>query len=683
MGRLLNDLLLEALLQGPFSNFTQFGTDDWRNPGEKNPPFSLSSKGYINHQTGENGSLLSLASMHGFDVSNFFENPTRPNQKANNQISKMSNSEKAHYLWHTKALSGESARVFLEAYFSELRFIPSENYEDLIRKKLLRMLPGTDKFEPSVISPIQLINDDGEIEQEIRKIQIIKSTGSPRKRQLGSEGHLTILPALDAAHEDGSFVAVEGLEDALTLRVLYSKSRFAVSCSKSNLHHLARLANTSDQITIISDNDRHDDPKKTGQYVSAKIQKDLVARGCHCSALMPSCSGWDANNALMDDQLEKWVASLIEVPDATPEDNASFEERIPSSNFKILRRSEFKFDERCWLISGLIESRSVAVLAGPPESGKSHIAVDMACAIQSGSCWHGLEAQGGNVLYLSGEGIDINSRFNSWEKHHGIHETDVYLHDGDFIDMSDATGDVPGLVDQLQKVEGGFRLIVIDTMSKFSTVDENNAAEIGRVFRNLDLIRRRTGATVLLVHHTLKHSETDLRGSSAIRAAVDHHLMVKRKGSRIVLSCGKSRDSRPFEPLSFDLVSPTASSLNHSEAQNFGFGLAILVKANDSFYSSPSEGNESSRNYSQTSSGGRQSTKLTHNQKIFIDNFKILDQRSGSTGKVSIDELRKLMKETIDGFSTYDWRNMRNSKRLKQIFEFSENSVTKLQTSFY
>jgi hypothetical protein len=249
--------------------------------------------------------------------------------------------------------------------------------------------------------------------------------------------------------------------------------------------------------------------------------------------------------------------------------------------------------------------------------------------------------------------------------------------------MSDANGDIPGLLKQIESVAGGFRLIVIDTMSKFSTVDENNAAEIGRVFRNLDLIRRRTGATVLLVHHTLKHSETDLRGSSAIRAAVDHHLMVKRKGSRIVLSCGKSRDSRPFEPLSFDLVSPTASSLNHSEAQNFGFGLAVLVKANDQFHSSSSEGNNSSSNYSQPSSGGRQSTALTEKQKILIDNFKILDQRTGSTGTVSIQELRQLMKESIDSFGTYDWRNMRDSKRLQQIFKFSENFVTKLQNSFF
>ena len=41
-----NQDLLEALLAGPYSHFKKYGTDDWRILNEKNPGFSISSKGW-------------------------------------------------------------------------------------------------------------------------------------------------------------------------------------------------------------------------------------------------------------------------------------------------------------------------------------------------------------------------------------------------------------------------------------------------------------------------------------------------------------------------------------------------------------------------------------------------------------------------------------------------------------
>jgi len=54
-----NQDLLEALLAGPYSHFKKYGTDDWRNPNEKNPGFSISSKGWsIDGDKGGNFMIL-------------------------------------------------------------------------------------------------------------------------------------------------------------------------------------------------------------------------------------------------------------------------------------------------------------------------------------------------------------------------------------------------------------------------------------------------------------------------------------------------------------------------------------------------------------------------------------------------------------------------------------------------
>ena len=56
--------LLSELLSGPYLHFRQVGADDWRDPSEKNAGFSLSSKGFRDHRSGESGGLHELAKKH-------------------------------------------------------------------------------------------------------------------------------------------------------------------------------------------------------------------------------------------------------------------------------------------------------------------------------------------------------------------------------------------------------------------------------------------------------------------------------------------------------------------------------------------------------------------------------------------------------------------------------------------
>ena len=63
-----NNDLLNALLTGPYSHYEKYGDDDWRDPEQKNPSLSISSKGYIDHKFGKSGSLFVLCREHNLPI---------------------------------------------------------------------------------------------------------------------------------------------------------------------------------------------------------------------------------------------------------------------------------------------------------------------------------------------------------------------------------------------------------------------------------------------------------------------------------------------------------------------------------------------------------------------------------------------------------------------------------------
>ena len=90
----------------------------------------------------------------------------------------------------------------------------------------------------------------------------------------------------------------------------------------------------------------------------------------------------------------------------------------------------------------------------------------------------------------------------------------------------------------------GFDLIVIDTLARvMGGGDENTAPDIADLFRNLDLIRRATGAHVMLIHHSGKDAGRGARGHSSLRAAIDTEIELTRDNfGTITADLSKQRD---------------------------------------------------------------------------------------------------------------------------------------------
>lgn len=100
------------------------------------------------------------------------------------------------------------------------------------------------------------------------------------------------------------------------------------------------------------------------------------------------------------------------------------------------------------------------------------------------------------------------------------------------------------------------QLIVIDTLARcFGGNDENDAKDMGAFIEGCDTIKRETGATVLVVHHSGKDDTKGARGSSAFRAALDAEFNVRREGDggAIILTCTKMKDAEEPRPAAFDL----------------------------------------------------------------------------------------------------------------------------------
>lgn len=186
------------------------------------------------------------------------------------------------------------------------------------------------------------------------------------------------------------------------------------------------------------------------------------------------------------------------------------------------------------LIHGLLDLDTEAWLIGAPGSLKSFVALDLAGHVGRGQEWQGHRVKRRGVLYVAAEGQGgMVLRARAWEKEHGEMEGVSFLpypvqvksNDGQWEALTRiASEDRPGL-------------IVIDTQARVSVgLEENSATDMGILIGAVGMLRRATGACVLVIHHTGRNGG-DARGSSALDGAQDTELKVVRAEPRSSLMC--------------------------------------------------------------------------------------------------------------------------------------------------
>jgi hypothetical protein len=212
------------------------------------------------------------------------------------------------------------------------------------------------------------------------------------------------------------------------------------------------------------------------------------------------------------------------------------------------------------LIDSYLMRDSLATLYGPSGGGKTFLALDWALHTAVFPWWNDHTIQGGPVIYVIAEGVSgVGIRIDAWTGHHA-----TQLDNGhpiywlpQAVSLTDL-GEVYAIAELAAEV--GAVLIVFDTLARCIVgADENSAKDMGLVVANLDRIRRRTGACVLVVHHSGKEVGAGARGSSALRAAMDTELEVTDIDGRTTLKVTKQKDGPEAKPVRLSRI-PTDES---------------------------------------------------------------------------------------------------------------------------
>jgi KaiC/GvpD/RAD55 family RecA-like ATPase len=219
-----------------------------------------------------------------------------------------------------------------------------------------------------------------------------------------------------------------------------------------------------------------------------------------------------------------------------------------TGRFKLLTPAELdNLPEPSWLIEGILPANALAVLYGLPGAGKTFIALSIALSIAAGHEWCGKRTSLGSVLYVAAEGLfGLRLRAQVYQGRHGIVAERIrYL--GDAFDLRQPT-DIDKFVSSIETAGLHPDLIVLDTLARLiHGADENSSKDIGETIRAMDDLRRRFGATVLLVHHTGKDGEKE-RGSGALRGAADVMIKCTMRADQksVSFECDKMKEAEPF-----------------------------------------------------------------------------------------------------------------------------------------
>lgn len=163
---------------------------------------------------------------------------------------------------------------------------------------------------------------------------------------------------------------------------------------------------------------------------------------------------------------------------------------------------------------------TVGALVAPGATGKSfwalEAAMSVACGVAGGDLVGIKPIKTGRVIYFAGEDPEaaLIRRVHSVGKHldqisRNAIAANLFLEPimGKQLDVIN-----PAHLTQLIEYCSGARLIVLDTLSRIHTMDENSNGDMAKLVGTLEHLAASTGASVLYLHHVSKGSTKEGQG---------------------------------------------------------------------------------------------------------------------------------------------------------------------------
>ena len=224
--------------------------------------------------------------------------------------------------------------------------------------------------------------------------------------------------------------------------------------------------------------------------------------------------------------------------------NEQYKGEIQPMSICDLRRAR-KFT---WLIKGLIPEGSLVCMYGIPGCGKTFMALDIGLHIANGVMWNECKTASGLVFYINAEGLNgLYNRIRAWQGYHEMpmenarfFVIEMYKH---CLHKRKFSEEFIKMVRSKEQEHGcGTKLIVVDTFAHaLSGLEENSSSDVSLLLKEMLYINAELEASTMFVHHSNK-AYHQIRGSSAILAAVDTSIQLKREHNHVELSVMKQKD---------------------------------------------------------------------------------------------------------------------------------------------
>jgi RecA-family ATPase len=282
-------------------------------------------------------------------------------------------------------------------------------------------------------------------------------------------------------------------------------------------------------VWIFPDND------KAGKKAANEIAEHLRANNCTNVKIITPPDDF----AEKDDLWDAAERNYFDIFEGFETFVSKQKEKIPKGALRFERADQVisQIESPDWLIENCFEKQKLVTVFGDPKSGKSFIAIAMACAIAKGSDFYGHKATKAPVVYLAGEGVSgIRKRLGAYDQSvHGGSLAGVPLflsNRGSRINEQEELEKLEAEINILQKDVGNIGLIILDTFQRCFSGDENSAQEVNKFIKAADQLIQTFNCTVLMVHHTGRGNKNRARGSSVLDASIDGEFIVERKGTK-------------------------------------------------------------------------------------------------------------------------------------------------------
>lgn len=203
-----------------------------------------------------------------------------------------------------------------------------------------------------------------------------------------------------------------------------------------------------------------------------------------------------------------------------------------------------------FVLPGMIAG-TVGALVAQGGAGKSWIALELAMAVAGGPdlLEIGIEATG-PVLYLPAEDPELALRhrlfaaapqFDDAAREQLAEALEIVPLMGRAVDLM-----TPAWASAVERMAEGKRLVVIDTLRRFHSGDENSAGDMAKLLGVMERLCASTGASMLFLHHTAKGAALNGAGDQQQASRGSSVLVDNVRGGQFNLSGMTEAEARGY-----------------------------------------------------------------------------------------------------------------------------------------